>query len=268
MNACTFRGHYFFPVRQYGCRYAFVLERAQPVRGAKTQWDPAQMLREALALGRLVRDNDHSTEYAALVTEYDSGELRVMPHDGGNSRYVYRMLDGRDWLDAVEAAELAELLAAFWSGVALPRRLARALWMSEHVAWERYLDVILPALVTALEGMLSTSNRQVTKQFVTRLPALAAELGIPGVSKSFCRKMYQARSQGAHGTDIDLFQHEARHEETIKEVARLQTVLRAAVRRGIEDPEFRARFEDEKGVRACWPVEARRRLWRWPRERL
>lgn len=267
MNACTFRGHYFFAERQFGCRYAFVLE--QPLSEAHTfRWDPGQVIRAALVLSRLVRDNAHSTEYAARVTEYENGKLRVMPHDGGESREVHRMLDERDWLDDNEARELADLLAAFWSPATLPRRLERALWASEHVAWERYLDVILPGLVAAIEGMLNTSKRQLTRQFGTRVAALAAELDVSDVSRTFCRRMYEARSQGAHGDDVDLFKPEARRDENVKRLARLQTVLRTALRRGIEDPDFGTLFDSDETVRAHWPVEVRQRGWRWRRERL
>lgn len=267
MNACEFRGHYYFAERQYGCRYAFVLE--QPLGEAyKFRWDPEQVIRDALALSRLVRDNDHSTEYSGRITEYESGELRVMPHDGGESRYVYRMLTERDWMDTAEAKTLAGLLAAYWSTGRLPRRLERTLWASEHVAWERYLDVILPALVAALEGMVNTSTRQVTRQFMTRVPALATDLCVPDVSKRLCRRMYDARSQGAHGTDIDLLKPEARRDETVRQLARLQAVLRSAVRRGIEDPAFRAAFESDERVRARWPVNVRHRVWWWRRTQL
>jgi hypothetical protein len=267
MNACTFRGHYFFASRQYGCRYALVLDL--PLTQAHTfRWDPDQVIRDALALSRLVRDNDHSTEYAARVTEYENGELRVMPHDGGESREVYRMLDERDWLDASEATGLADLLAAFWSSGTMPRRVERALWASEHVAWERYLDVILPSLVAALEGMLNTSKRQLVRQFSTRVSALASDLGVLDVSKSLCRRMYEARSQGAHGADIDLFEPEARRDENVKRLARLQAVLRSAIRHAIEDSGFRAAFDSDETVRTRWPVEARHPVWRWQRTKL
>jgi predicted component of type VI protein secretion system len=191
-----------------------------------------------------------------------------MPHDGGESRDVYRMLDERDWLDAAEAQALADLLRAFWSVRQLPRRLERALWASEHVAWERYLDVILPALVAALEGLLNTSRKQLMRQFTTCVSALAAELGVPDVSKNLCRKLYEGRSQGAHGDDIDLFKPEARRPARVEQLARLREVLRAVVRRGIEDPAFRSALESEETVRARWPVEVRGRLRRCRRTAL
>ena len=62
MNACQPRGHYYIAERQYRCRYAFVLE--QPLSEAHAaRWDHEQVIRDALVLSRLVRDNGHSTEY-------------------------------------------------------------------------------------------------------------------------------------------------------------------------------------------------------------
>lgn len=264
MDACTLRGHYFFAQRHWGARYALVLE--QPLDQAFTyRWDQENVIRDALVLGRLVRDNAYSTEFAGRVTEFDDGQLRIAPHDGAESRDVYRMHRDRDWFDAGEARQLADLLTCFWSSPELPRRLERALFVSEHVAWERYGDVVLPGLVAALEGMLSTSRHQLTRQFVTRVPALADEVGVEGISKTFCRKMYEARSQGAHGDDIDLFKAGADLDESVRKLARLQDVLRATLRRGIEDPTFRAVFENASSIRAHWTVTARHRLWRWRR---
>jgi hypothetical protein len=267
MDACTFRGHYFFAQRHWGTRYALVLE--QPLDEAfRYRWDQDNVIRDAFVLARLVRDNAYSTEFSGRVTEYDDGQLRIAPHDGGESREVYRMHRGRDWLDADEARELAHLLSCFWSNPALPRRLERGHWACEHVAWERFGDVVLPSLVAALEGMLNTSRQQLMRQFVTRLPALAAEVGVSSVSKTFCRRMYEARSQGAHGDDIVLFKDGTAFDENVRKVARLQDVLRGALRRGIEDPDFRAIFQGASSIRDRWPVKVRHRLWRWRRVRL
>jgi hypothetical protein len=268
MNAGEFRGHFHYTTHgRPGCRYAYVLE--QPLSEVhQGRWDHDELIRLALALSRLVRDNSDSGEYAARITEYENGELRVIPQDCMELRHVYRMLEERDWLDTSEAQALGELIAAFRSAGELPKRLRQAFWKAEKISWERYLDVVLPVLAAALEGMLSTSPEQVTKQFVTRVPLLANELGIAGVSKRFCRDMYKARSQGAHGGDIDLLQPGAQRAEAVRKVALLQTVLRAAVRRGIADPEFRAVFEDDEAIRKRWPVERRRPLLRWGRVRI
>jgi hypothetical protein len=48
-----------------------------------------------------------------------------------------------------------------------------------------------------------------------------------------------------------------------RRVRMLPRLVSAAVRRGIEDSEFRAVFESAETIRARWPVEVRHRLWRW-----
>lgn len=261
MNACSLRGHFFVRARQYGCRYALVLEH--PLAQANDwSWDPDGMLIEVMALSRLVRDNAYSTEYAARVVEHADGARQVIPFDGYESRQAFRLHRNRDWLDENDAPQLRTLLDGFDDARgSLPNRLGRALWRCEHIARERYLDIALPAMVAALEGLIGTSHRQVTKQFVTRVPALADEVGVPGVSRNFCRKMYEARSQGFHGADIDLLRASTQ-DETVRKVALLQAVLRAAVRRGIEDPTFRAVFVDAESISARWPVLTRQRYRR------
>jgi hypothetical protein len=272
-NACEFRGHFYYsPHRAYGWRYDYVLD--QPLDEAHcSRWDQDELIRLALALSRFVRDNADSGQYAARVTEHANGELRVMPYDCGELRQVYRMSDPhdsviRDWLDADEAHRLAELIEAFRSAGELPRRVGQAFWKLEHAAWEYYADVILPVLVAGLEGLLTTSNELPTRQFVTRVPLLAQELGIAGVTRTFCSRMYEARSQGAHGGDIELFQSASRRPAALKMLALLQSVLRAAVLRAIRDASFRSVFEDDALIRNRWPVERRHPWWRRRRVRI
>lgn len=63
MNACTPRGHYFLPVRQFGQRYSFVKEVSlDELDERHYAWDTDGTLDDALTLSRLVRDNGYSTE--------------------------------------------------------------------------------------------------------------------------------------------------------------------------------------------------------------
>jgi hypothetical protein len=258
MDSCELRGHYFHAKRQYGCRYAFVLDR--PLTDAyETRWDPDGAINAAVALSRLVRDNAYSTEYVARVTEHADGERKVVPFDLQESRYSYRLGVGRDWLDDADAQALAALLKVYWEVEhQFPPRLRGALWRCEHLAHERWLDIALPGFAAALDGLVNTSHDQVTRQFVDRVHALGAELDVEGTSKNFCRKMYAARSQGLHGFNIDLLTA-SRQEEAVQKTGRLQAVLRSAVRRGLEDPAFRAAFETDETVRSRWPVQVKRR---------
>jgi hypothetical protein len=79
---------------------------------------------------------------------------------------------------------------------------------------------------------------------------------VPEVSKNFARKMYKARSQGLHGDDVELFAHGSAtpQNEAIEQAARLEEVLRRAVRQAIEDDAFRAHFEDDASVDAWCPI--------------
>lgn len=253
MNACSQRGHYFIPTRQFGCRFSFELEHPLEPEPC-LRWDPDGIISQTVALSRLVRDNAYSTEYAARVVEHADGERQVIPHGAKESSHAYRLGTGRDWLDSEDAEQLRALLQA-WTELreTWPQRLRLALWTCEHVAWEYYTDISLPALVAALEGLISTDHRQVARQFCTRVPLLADQLNVPDVSRSFCTAMYKARSQGFHGSDIGLLRATP-HEDAAAKVAKLQAVLRAAIRRAIEDPDFRAVFGSDDTIRTRWPV--------------
>jgi hypothetical protein len=232
----------------------------------KLWWDQESIISDTVAMSRLILDNDYSTKYAARITEYEDGEIRVMPHDAmpydGTQNFIpylrntYRMTMGRDWFDMQEASALATLLQAFWTVKGqLPDRLQQAQWKAEQSAHEQFLDAALPVMVAALEGLVSTDNRALaTRQFNTRVPAIAQALGIQGVDKVFCDKMYTARSQAAHGGLVDLLRSSAAQRANIEKVALLQKVLRDTVRKAIEDSNFRGFFQDKASVQAQWPV--------------
>jgi len=48
----------------------------------------------------------------------------------------------------------------------------------------------------------------------------------------------------------------------LAKVARVQDLLRAATRKGIEDPDFASTFTDAETIRARWPVTTRVRVLR------
>jgi hypothetical protein len=271
MNACTPRGHYFSPIRQVGQRYSFVLE----VDLAEHEqhpflWDRQGLIYDALSLSRLVRDNGYSMEYAARISDYEDGLQTVMYTLAAESKHVYRLRRDREWLDATEGAELRDLLSAYWAArEQLPSRVARAKWRTEYASWLRWADLLLPILVSGLEALLKTEPYKSTHQFKRRVPALAKEVGIEGVDEDFGERIYAARSEWVHGTHVRLFatgqeaqeaQEAAEGPQTaeqwsvFEEIARVQDVLRRAVRRCIEDEEFRAVFSDDDAIRSRWPI--------------
>ncbi len=272
INACTPRGHYFAPIKQFGQRYSFVRTvdldewREKPFR-----WDPDGVIYDALSLSRLVRDNANSTAYAARIADFDDGRQTVVYTLPAESKHAYRLREDRDWLDEQEGPELSALLAAYWRVDAFPSRVSRAMWRTEYASWLKWGDLVLPMLVSGLESLLKTERFKATSQFPTRVPLLAAELGFNGVTEDYCERMYDARSEWVHGAHVRLFttghEHDQAQEQGTEEgpadssqrrafadICRLQDVLRRTVRRCIEDDRFRAVFEDDERIRSRWPI--------------
>jgi hypothetical protein len=268
MNACSSRGHYFHPVRQYGQRYTFVkpVER-EDWEASLYGWDSDGVLGDVLAMSRLILDNGYSNEFAARVIERENGEQTVMPLPGGQP--VYRLRHTRDWMTLGEVGELRDLVAAFRSTRDnLPTRVRRALWNADYGPTIRWLDIRVPLLVIAFEGLISTSSSLTRRQFRERVPALAEEAGVAGVTPKLCNEMYAARSRWAHGSHIALAR-ETRTEpepdadvgaartdaDEVAMVALFEEALRAVVRRCIEDGDFATAFIDGDSVRARWPIQ-------------
>jgi hypothetical protein len=271
MNACTPRGHYFFPVRQFGQRFSML--RTVPVEEWELHpfhFDSNGALSDALMISRLVRDHGYSLQYAARITDYDDGQQMVSYVPGVEGKAAYRLRHDRDWPDPDEAMELRGLLSAFWEAEGtLPPRVRRATFRTEYACWSQYADQVLPMVVSGLEALLKVGRRRLTQQFVQRTSVLADELAVDDVTEEFCNRMYDARSDWVHGSHAQLFRpptpstdggeivegpERDTEREALGEVAKLQDVLRAAVRRCVEDPEFREIFESDDAIRERWPV--------------
>jgi hypothetical protein len=266
LNACSVRGHYFHPVRQFGQRYTSRREVAREQwENHLYGWDPDEVLTDLLAMSRLIIDHGYSTEFAARVIERQDGEQSVMPVPGGQP--VYRLSQTRDWMTAVEVDQLRALFGSFRARRdGLPGRVKRALWNLDYGATVRWLDIRLPLLVIAFERLINTSTALVRRQFGERVPQLAEDLGLEGIDTSFCKRMYDARSRWAHGSHVRLARETRTDPEPdqplreaaaaeVESVALLEQALRQVVRRCIEEEEFAAHFEGAESVRAQWPVQ-------------
>ena len=261
MDACEPRGRNFNPVRQFSQLYTFVRERKveDEIGAGPARFDEDGKLRDALTLSRLIRDNGFSLQYAARVMDRADGEQVIRPLAATNGAAVYRLLPGREWLDRLEAEALAGLLAAKWS-VELPGRIRRALWRAEYASWMASADLMLLVLISGLEALLKVGYRDVTRQFKDRARALALDVGLEGISKRLCGRMYVGRSDWAHGSHVGLFGRkgaapitDAQERQLREEIAKIRDLLRAACRRAIEDAEFRAVFTGDAGIETRWP---------------
>jgi hypothetical protein len=268
LNACSPRGHYFAPIKQYGQMYSLVLgvDLAE-LEGRRFSWDTGGEIRDALAMSRLILDNGYSLEYAARIFDYANDQQQIMPALLIDQPHTYRVRRmSRDWLRNDEAARLGELLSQYGTiREDLPERVAHALWLAEYIVSVRWLDVIAPLLVVAFEALVNTSNQLVTRQFQERVPALTEEAGAP-MSPSLCERMYDTRSRWVHGRRVSLYRRPTQPDEpwegptddeqraAVERVANTQDALRTVVRRCIEDAEFRAIFEEDERIRDRWPV--------------
>ena len=265
LNACSPRGHYFVPVRQFGQMYSLAVDiDPTETENRRLVWNPDGLISDALAMSRLVLDNGYSYEFAARLFDHSGNEQQVMP--ASVRQGTYRLRKTREWMKESEAEELRELLGKYWNvKVDLPDRVTHALWLAEYVVSVRWLDVIAPLLVVAFEAFVNTSRSLVSRQFKERVPALTEEVGAP-LSASHCDKMYDSRSRFVHGARVSLYAPPKREGEpgqgptddeqraAVERIAKTQDSLRAVLRRCIEDEEFRTIFAEGESIRERWPV--------------
>lgn len=276
MNACTPRGGNFDPIRQFSQRYSFVRDRTfEEIDDSYFNPDEDGKLYDALSLSRLIRDHGFSLQYAARVIDREDGKRTIAYRASGEGNAAYRLAPDREWLDGPEAEELAKLLTAKRS-TELPPRVTRAMWRSEYATRIAWADVMLPMLIGGLEALLKVGRGQLTAQFKRRATALAAELEVDGIDERLCRRMYDGRSDWVHGSHVRLFGRaegqgptDAQERQVLDEIAKMRDLLRTAIRRAIEDSEFRAIFADDGALEERWPApRPRAGFWRRVQQRL
>jgi hypothetical protein len=278
LNACTPRGHFFIPVRQYGQRYSFVLNVDPAVYNDHPyHWDEDNLVFYTMVLSRLVRDNGYSLEYAARIVDHEDGAKQVIPVNASTSTHTYRLREDRDWLTVNDAEELRQLVAAFLPVKdELPRRVSHGLNIGEDAVHLRIIQRSMLLIATGLEGLLQTSRYNATRQFVERLPQLAADVGVDGVDEAYADELYNARSEAAHGSPVGMFEVQPEPEAAAGEpelpdaepespapelgpaakIALAQDILRAALRRAIESGDFRSVFLSPHSIEEQWPLRA------------
>jgi hypothetical protein len=259
MDACTLRGVEFKAYRQFGQRYSFI--RSIPMEDFAAEgfklfaWDHDNRLYEAVVLSRLIVDNATSTEWAARIITFSDGHHQIVPAPRSEANHIYRIdVDARDWLDHSEGEALRQLLARFYEvRNTYSERVNTAIWLGEYARQTHWVDLAIPLTVTAVEGLISSGREHVTRQFVERVPRLATELGVNGVSKNFCRKLYDDRSHGVHAGRLPVTDGTGPEASTAR-LRRSRERLTVAERRLIEDRELRSRFDSDQAVQEAWPV--------------
>ena len=258
MDACEPSGIWRVrrPVRQFTQLYTFI---RQPVpAGGRYNWDEDDQLQSCIALSRLVHPTSISLEYSARVFHDWEGKIvEVCPGPvTGPASYAYTLPDCRDWLVDDDLGHLKRLMNGTpWTK--LPARLQRALWYHEMAAASWRVDIWWTLTCTALEALIHTDRLRTTKQFTSRIPLLAGEVGIMNFSEKDAEDAYEYRSRMAHGgTLADLRNMTPTHYDSIELplYRKTQDILREAIRKSILTPAFASIFLTDDSVRSHWPL--------------
>jgi hypothetical protein len=169
MDAAESRGANFKPVRQFSHRYAFVRREAP---GQLYHWDSDMLIQNALAMSRLIRDNNHDAHYSVRVADgFDSGDRQIVP--GGLWEAWYTPDGQRKWLSQEEAHALGALLQRRLALDTVPTRVGSALWLAEYGARTSFLVPACIWTLATLEALLNTDRYGLRRQFNQRCQALA-----------------------------------------------------------------------------------------------
>jgi hypothetical protein len=247
MDAAGSRGAAVKPTRQFGQRYAFVRRQAP---GPLYHWDPDTLIQHALAMSRLIRDNNHDAHYSVRVVAglgVPGDGRQIVP--GATWEAWYTPDEQRKWLSQEEAEALGALLQRRLALDTVPTRVGSALWLAEYGARTPYLVPACIWTVATLEALLNTNRYRLRRQFNERCQALAGELALDEVTTDVTNRFYTARSESVHGS---LDGHE--QEQLVADQSIMQRLARTALRRCIEDAAFRAMFDSHETVAAKWPV--------------
>jgi hypothetical protein len=253
VRACNPANLHFAPYEDGGHRYAFVRHPVQTTLNKLHAFDEDDVLHSALALSRYFALNSHCTQYAARRIEgvYDNKPLEIKAVEPESRFYAWHVADGsRSFLTNADAPALGRLLTQYLAVKdRLPPRVRHAIWFCEYSFRQRYYELAMINVVTALESLLKVDKWDASRQFRTRVPMLAREVGITGVTQQRARTFYGRRSHTVHGKPVRV----DRMTPATRELALMQRLLTRTLRKTIEDPSFRATFTGPR-IKARWPV--------------
>ena len=253
LKACDPAGLNFESTPQFGQRYSFVRQPAPTGRVTFTcDWDG--YIARALQLSRYVVLNSHCTEYAARrLTAFQPDEDQIAGLRNEQRFYAFHALKdgGRDWLTDDDARVLGGLLRRYIAEHEhFPERVLRAMQRCELSFRTPYTETAAVGVVTAFESLLKTREREAGPQFRTRVSAIAQELGIAEITTERAKRFYRLRSGFVHGEAIKV----ERGDEANRELRTFHWVLTQALRRAIEDVDFRCIFTSKTTVAERWPI--------------
>ena len=251
-QACESKNVNFKAYGGGGQRYAFVRHPAPATATSLHNFDPDGVLNAALALSRYLVLNAHCTECAVRrIKGLSPRGVQIVAVRPANRFYAWAPHDGSPvYLSQQDAIDLGPLLATYLAVQGrLPPRIRHAMWFCETSFRTYFYEVGMVHVVTAFEALVKTERWRATEQFRTRVPALAREVSMTGITRRRVNDFYNRRSASVHGQPVRV----TTFTTATRELAVMQRLLTKVLRKAIEDRDFRALFTRAK-IAARWPI--------------
>ncbi len=224
------------------------------------RWDEDQAISKALYLSHFIHAHEGGFEFAARI-ETDEGDrlIKVEPaHIVPPFARAYPCAGvERRWLRQAEAEELRNLIIAYDAArdYLKDKRVGMAVSLFSESPFIFHGRPRAALLAAALEGLVSTSAERAFKQFTVRVPALAAEVGLPQFDKAWAERMYKLRSKLAHGVPllqaVDDEEIRRRRGDLETAMTEMDEILRQLLKRALLDRTFAERIQNAE---THWPV--------------
>ena len=213
--------------------------------------DGLQDLLTVIALSRFIQLTSTGDRYCAKV--FPSPGLNP-PIEGlrltGVCPDVFLGDNSRDWLSPDNGLELRSLMPWVSIRKKMHNRVHRAYWNHEQAMRAYYLDTRWNLIVSGLEALITVEKRDVRKQFVSRVRKLAIEFRVD-LSERELHSAYAVRSGLAHAQAFLYgLQTVLPPDKQRPLYDKLESLLRATVKKCLLDEVFGRNFADEASVRA------------------
>jgi hypothetical protein len=228
-----------------------------------SRWDEDDAISQALFLSHFVHAHDGGFEFTARIVTNDAGELiDLKPADTAppfTRAYCCSHVQRR-WLMQGEGLQLRDLIAAYTAVRPQLRgsRVGTAVSVYAESPFVYHGRPRALLLATTLEGLVSTATERATKQFTTRVPALAVEVGLERLDRNWAKEVYGLRSTLAHGGQLLPSAEEphrlAELEGFNRTLTDIDELLRRVLCRALMDNAFREKVDN---IDTHYPVPGR-----------
>jgi len=261
--------------RQYGQLYTVALFTGPWSPGQLSAWDAPEQITRFVTFSQLVHPTSLGFGSSARLTFGPNGEF-ISSDPGpcrGMTEHAFTIPHHRNWLSKPECDRIKWLVNNADLGK-LPDKVARARWNVQHAAYQYFFEVRAMLVVSGLEALLHTRISKLVKgksksprtgeQFISRTKQLADLLRIP-FNRDDAKAVWEHRSDVVHGRDPWAARQNARGnlqrpleltkaDDTVKLYLQAEQLLRVAVLKCFEDPNFAALFVSDDSVAQGFPV--------------